>query len=591
MAPRAAKRQRRCSSGHAAPSGGGSSALGDAPAGAASLASLPHELLAHVLVRGVEAHVLRAADLARVVATATATRRLAEHAEAAAHKATSKLLKFPAPAGDRASLAPEEGETWTRLLRFAELLRASRRRIAAGEHHTVVASKRGLCTFGEGYSGELGRGLMPARRLTSLVPRSVKGPVEHENVSHVAAGQGHTAVVTETGRLYTFGCERFGQLGSGVHAAAAYLPVHVTHVPLRRQRVVLVSTGDTHTAVVTAMGNVFTCGMGGSGQLGLGTRTMERVPRPVRGALVGRRVVSVAAGAAHTVVATVEGEVYAWGAGDRGQLGLGHHRGEREPCRVLGDLEGSLVVQVCAGGNASAAVSSSGRLFLWGAAPPYRDETGASAQKKTATRALAAVPRAFEHALLGHRVKQVDIGADHLAVVTESGSLFTCGQGHCGQLGHGDGQSRSELVEVKSLVGKHVVQVAVGAAHTVITVRLPKGGDGGAARGGGAEVAGVPNTGASGSGSDDEGVGTRATCARARLHRSAGHVTGGSGDALASPFPDAPGNATVPFAADPAVPSHSARYTYHLYTFGQAKHGALGHDSTTVDEHLPRLRT
>ena len=87
----------------------------------------------------------------------------------------------------------------------------------------------------------------------------------------------------------------------------------------------------------------------------------EYVPRTVDAlVLVGKQVVQVAAGGNHTAVVTSEGEVFTFGAGGDGQLGHGRQLGEYWPRRVDA-LVGKQVVRVAAGGNHTVVLSTSTR--------------------------------------------------------------------------------------------------------------------------------------------------------------------------------------------------------------------------------------
>ena len=57
--------------------------------------------------------------------------------------------------------------------------------------------------------------------------------------------------------------------------------------------------------------------------LGHGGEGEEHMPRLIEGVLEGKRVVGVAAGDAHTMVCTDEGQAYSFGYGSYGQLGHG----------------------------------------------------------------------------------------------------------------------------------------------------------------------------------------------------------------------------------------------------------------------------
>ena len=78
-------------------------------------------------------------------------------------------------------------------------------------------------------------------------------------------------------------------------------------------------------------------------------------------------------------------------------------------------------------------------------------------------------PRLVEK-LVGKKVAGVAAGRYHTLMYTVVGHLYTCGHDDKGQLGHGE--KNDELVprQVKGLVGKKVVGVAVGctASHSVV---------------------------------------------------------------------------------------------------------------------------
>ena len=87
------------------------------------------------------------------------------------------------------------------------------------------------------------------------------------------------------------------------------------------------SASDSHTAVWTEEGELFTFGQGVDGRLGHGGEQDEHVPRPVE-ALAGKKMVGAAAGDRHTAVSqqspgTEDGEVVTFGAGASGCLSHG----------------------------------------------------------------------------------------------------------------------------------------------------------------------------------------------------------------------------------------------------------------------------
>ena len=86
------------------------------------------------------------------------------------------------------------------------------------------------------------------------------------------------------------------------------------------------SCGGAHTAALTDDGQLYVWGRGTEGQLGLGDYRPRTVPALVK-ALgeqgKGTTVLQVACGAHHTLALCDNGDVYAWGSNEEMQLGLG----------------------------------------------------------------------------------------------------------------------------------------------------------------------------------------------------------------------------------------------------------------------------
>ena len=97
-------------------------------------------------------------------------------------------------------------------------------------------------------------------------------------------------------------------------------------------------TGDTTTGIVS-------WGWNQSSQLG--REGPENLPLLVED-LTGEIPISVSGGRAHSIALTARGEVWAWGSGKNGRLGLGSSIDEGEP-KLVEYLEGYEVLQVASG--------------------------------------------------------------------------------------------------------------------------------------------------------------------------------------------------------------------------------------------------
>ena len=113
-----------------------------------------------------------------------------------------------------------------------------------------------------------------------------------------------------------------------------------------------VAFGKKHMVALTRSGDVFTLGDGSLGQLGHGSTEASSEPQLVK-ALQGRSIAQVCCGETHCLALSASGDVYTWGQGVDGQLGLGEGSVALVP-RYVRALHGSPVKMIAAGGAHSA---------------------------------------------------------------------------------------------------------------------------------------------------------------------------------------------------------------------------------------------
>lgn len=99
------------------------------------------------------------------------------------------------------------------------------------------------------------------------------------------------------------------------------LPTHIRNIPLVIQDVQM---SKLHTAVLTTdpVSNLYVCGHGPGGRLGIGTETTRYQFTCIEsGGLGKKKIAAVALGQNHTLAITDEGEIFSWGNNAYGQLG------------------------------------------------------------------------------------------------------------------------------------------------------------------------------------------------------------------------------------------------------------------------------
>lgn len=257
-------------------------------------------------------------------------------------------------------------------LREHELVQVASSKAASGQAHTLALTTRGhVYSFGTSSSGALGQG--PDVRQTAPIMLRM---TQDQPVRLVVCGAHHSLLVTDTGRLFTFGDNSYGQLGFGAARAKtqkyAPEPVPLDEWTQEAGPVRILAAGNNHN-VALAAGGLYAWGANANGQLGLGRLGDQAAPQEVRD-LKGLAITSLACGAQHSLAVARKGtQVWVWGSNVQGQLGVGQespadgqHRHSPSICQALSGRQGMEIVQVAAAACHSLALTKIGEVYTFG---------------------------------------------------------------------------------------------------------------------------------------------------------------------------------------------------------------------------------
>jgi len=333
---------------------------------------------------------------------------------------------------------------------------AGNRLVMQGDGNLVVYTPSNVPVWSSGTSGHYGAKLAVTNdgKLELYTPSghvlwhnacrfATCGPMDGiRKTPPVASRSYHSLAVKSDGTVWAWGWNDLGQLGDGTKGVDRSLPVPVSGLT----GVVGVAAGTAHSLAVKSNGTLWAWGGNFYGQLGDGTTTDRLTPVPVQG-LTG--VMGVATGNSHVLAVKSDGTLWAWGYNGYGQLGDGTTTDSLTPKPVSG-LTG--VVAVAAGEYHSLAVKSDGTLWAWG--------NNNSGQLGDGTNTARSTPMPVLTDVVG-----VAAGSYHSLAVKSDGTLWAWGLNFQGQLGSGTTTGHLTPKQVPNLTG--VVAVAAGNYHSL----------------------------------------------------------------------------------------------------------------------------
>ncbi|XP_038720174.1 PH, RCC1 and FYVE domains-containing protein 1-like isoform X2 [Tripterygium wilfordii] len=334
--------------------------------------------------------------------------------------------------------------------------------IACGVKHAALVTRQcEIFTWGEESGGRLGHGV--GKDVSQ--PRLVE-TLAFTSVDFVACGEFHTCAITMAGELYTWGdgTHNAGLLGHGTDVSH-WIPKRISG-PLEGLKIASVTCGPWHTALVTSTGQLFTFGDGTFGVLGHGDRENVAYPREVE-SLSGLRTIAVACGVWHTaavveVIVTqssasvLSGKLFTWGDGDKNRLGHGDKEPRLKPTCVPALIDYNFCKVAC-GHSLTVGLTTSGHVFTMGSTV-YSQLGNPHADGK--------LPCLVEDRLAGESVEEIACGAYHVAVLTSRNEVYTWGKGANGRLGHGDIEDRKSPTLLEALKDRHVKYIACGSNYS-----------------------------------------------------------------------------------------------------------------------------
>ncbi|XP_034459404.1 serine/threonine-protein kinase Nek8 [Hippoglossus hippoglossus] len=296
-------------------------------------------------------------------------------------------------------------------------------------------------------------------------------PMLNTEVLQVSLGRTQRMGVTKSGRLITWEAPSVGSGEANLPGVVEQMQPQFISRFLEGQSGVTIKSvacGDLFTTCMTDRGIIMTFGSGSNGCLGHGNFNDVTQPKIVE-ALLGYELVQVSCGASHVLAVTNEREVFAWGRGDNGRLGLGNQDTYNSPQQVCLPVEFQAQRVMC-GVDCSMIVSTQHRIMACGSNRFNKlglDKITAEEEPNPSNQ-VEEVNSYFpiqSAPLDSEKIIYIDIGTSHSVAVTDRGQCFTFGSNQHGQMGCSSRRSSRVPYPVPGMQG--IAMAACGDAFTL----------------------------------------------------------------------------------------------------------------------------
>jgi alpha-tubulin suppressor-like RCC1 family protein len=277
---------------------------------------------------------------------------------------------------------------------------------------------------------------------TTSTPTLIEVPGQEEIVA-ISAGAHHSLLLTSRGWIFSFGDNTFGQLGLG-DTYDREIPTLIIEPGLGK--LIAMAAGDHHSLLLNNQGQVFAFGLNDFGQLGLGDKRDRHTPYIIEEE-VGR-VVAISARMNHSLLLNDQGQIFSFGSNDFGLLGLGDEIDRNTPTLIEEfipsiefDNEIGSIVAISAGEQHCFFLDSLGQVFTTG-----RNNYGQLGLPDGEDSHYPISIDIFQPEL--RTIKSVSAGGDHSLILDSYDQVLSFGENSFGQLGQGDEEER----EVPTLI-------------------------------------------------------------------------------------------------------------------------------------------
>lgn len=304
--------------------------------------------------------------------------------------------------------------------------------IYAGDYFSMYLTKEGdLYGTGENRSGELGLNDYDNRDEFTKISHSVK-------YSTISAGDAHVLAIDTNGNLYSWGDNKNGQLGVGLSIAKSSQPMPL----LPNVKFSSVSAGQQFSVAIDVDGNIWAWGINENGEIGngeMGGGDYVNITRQTTPVKVSENIkfIGADAGKTHVIAYDEEGNLWGWGNNFDGQLGVEGISYYSVPAIISSEYK---VAKVSVGDYHSMFVDENGVLYVF----------GYNAHGELGMNSVAQNYRKITKFVEDISFESISAGTDFTLYLTKDKEIYSSGSGDYGKLGTDKKYDARNIVKVKT---------------------------------------------------------------------------------------------------------------------------------------------
>ena len=258
------------------------------------------------------------------------------------------------------------------------------------EHNILIANNGDIYSFGNNKHYQCG--MSNNNYINKIITDPTNISILNNNIKGISAacGNEYTLILSNDHEVYAFGNNEDGVLGMNDIKIKKYEFTKI-NFGIYTNQIKEISAGTVHNLALTQDNKLFSWGSSQGGQLGLPEKYLISQPNyqtsfflstPKQISILSEtkkleNIKSISCGEAHSLALTDKGEVYSWGFGSNGQLGLGFCEDSFEPGtgltksriftpHLIKELDEEKIIDVKCGKTFSMFINDKNELFACG---------------------------------------------------------------------------------------------------------------------------------------------------------------------------------------------------------------------------------